>query len=73
MAKETNLNNLNNLYRYNITLDKNLVNKCKDKMKYTGSKLSPILNNLLTIWLLYPDSINNLLTQLEKEKNNGSN
>jgi len=68
------IGNVTNLFRYNITLDKDLVNKCKDKMKYTGSKLSPTLNNLLTIWLLYPEAIDDLLKQLKKEgKQYGSN
>jgi len=57
------------LSTYTVTLNKKLVDSCKDRMKYTGSKLSPTINILLTLWIMYPISINNLLQQLKKEEN----
>ena len=61
------------LSRYNVTLDKNIVDKCKDKMEYTGGKMSPIVNNLLKIWILYPDEINKLLKKAHLSIKHGNN
>jgi len=35
---------------YSITLDKELVEKAKEKMYSEGKKLSPVINNLLQKW-----------------------
>jgi len=37
--------------RYNVTLEKEVVDKVKEIMKSEGRKLSPIINNFLKEWL----------------------
>jgi len=46
---------------YSITLDKELVEKAKEKMYSEGKKLSPVINNLLQKWFDEQEIVNNLL------------
>ncbi len=54
--------------RYTVTLDKQLVERAKTKMDYTGGKLSPIINRLLEVWLDFPDDVKNILTKSKTKK-----
>ena len=38
------------ILRYSVTLDEEVVKETKKYLKGTGSKLSPIINNLLIGW-----------------------
>ena len=39
------------LLSYSVTLNSKVVEKAKELIKPTGGKLSPILNNLLDLWV----------------------
>jgi len=38
-------------HQYNVILEKELVDECRKYLSDAGSKLSPVINNLLEIWL----------------------
>lgn len=49
------------LERYNVTLDSEVVERVKNEMIYTGGALSPIINNLLLVWIYFKDDAKELI------------
>lgn len=45
---------------YSLTLDKELVKECQKFLAEYGSKLSPVVNNLLRDWLYAQNKIKEL-------------
>lgn len=52
--------------RYNITLDPRVVDNAQHQAM--DSKLSPIINNLLKVWIEYRDEVENLFHKLKENK-----
>jgi len=44
---------------YSVTLEEEIVNKAKEKLKI-GQKLSPVINDLLTKWVEEEENENNV-------------
>lgn len=53
--------------RYGVSLDDTIVDKAKKKMEDSGSKLSPIINNLLREWLKDQERMEQLKEEDEED------
>ncbi len=56
-----------NLVRFNVTLDSKVVKESKAEMVYEGGALSPIINNLLLVWIYYKEEVKELIDKSRKE------
>ncbi len=53
------------LDRYHVTLNPKVVKDAKEIV--LGAKLSPIINNLLKVWIKYPEEIEELIRKLKNK------
>lgn len=51
-----------------VYLEKSVVEKARKKMRFIGAKLSPTINNLLKVWIEFPEEIRQKLEIIEKQK-----
>lgn len=56
------------IQRYNVTLEEETVNMAKKKLGYSGGRLSPVINNLLDIWIQFGKETEDLIKKLFKNK-----
>ena len=54
--------------QYNITLDPRVVEESREHFKKYGGRLAPLLNNLLTEWVLDQREVAELIKQSFKKK-----
>lgn len=56
--------------RYKIALDEKVVDETKSKTK--GSKISPLVNNLLKVWGAYKSEVESLYHKLKRDEKTNS-